>query len=237
MLTDTELAEKFAIILSLLDERQRRLVLAAEARSLGYGGITRVARASGMSRFTIQKGMAELEEPGIPRDRIRRAGGGRKGTRRQDETLWADLEALIEPDSRGDPMSPLRWTCKSTRQLAEALNQQGHQVSRNIVAALLHDADYSLQANRKTLEGSHQPDRDAQFRYINDQTKTFLAHGWPVVSVDAKKKELGGLLRMAVRPGVRKASRNGSMSTIFRIRSTGRRSRMACMLSDGIKGG
>jgi DNA-binding phage protein len=192
MLTDAELTEKLATILPLLDERQRRLVLAAEARSLGYGGITRVAHASGVSRFTIQKALDQLDEPQITTDRVRQGGGGRKSRRNQDTTLWADLEALIEPDTRGDPMSPLRWTCKSTRQLADALRQRGHQVSRNIVADLLRKADYSLQANRKTLEGSHHPDRDAQFRYINDQTKAFLAQGLPIVSVDAKKKELVG---------------------------------------------
>ncbi len=130
-----------------------------------------------------------------PTDRIRRAGGGRKKTRDRDPSLPADLEALVNPDTRGDPMSPLRWTCKSTRQLAAALNQCGHHVSEHLVRDLLHEAGYSLQANAKTLEGSRHPDRDAQFRYLNDQIKARLAQGLPVVSVDTKKKELVGVFK------------------------------------------
>jgi hypothetical protein len=192
MSDDTLLAQKFAAILPHLNEKQRRLILAAEARSLGHGGISRVARASGISRATIQKALQEVNRPDTPPDRIRRVGGGRKKTRDRDPSLLADLEALVNPDTRGDPMSPLRWTCKSTRQLAEALNQHGHQVSEHIVRDLLHEAGYSLQANAKTLEGSRHPDRDAQFRYLNDQIKVRLAQGLPVVSVDTKKKELVG---------------------------------------------
>jgi len=192
MSDDTLLAQKFAAILPHLNEKQRRLILAAEARSLGHGGISRVARASGISRATIQKALQEVNRPDTPPDRIRRVGGGRKKTRDRDPSLLADLEALVNPDTRGDPMSPLRWTCKSTRQLAETLNQQGHQVSEHIVRDLLHDAGYSLQANAKTLEGSRHPDRDAQFRYLNEQIKVRLAQGLPVVSVDTKKKELVG---------------------------------------------
>jgi hypothetical protein len=143
----------------------------------------------------MQKAMDELEEPATTNNRLRRVGGGRQARRTQAETLWADLAGLIEPDSRGDALSPLRWTCKSSRQLAEALNQQGHQVSRNLGAALLDEADYSLQANRQILAGSDQPDRDAQFRSSNDPTKTFLAHGWPVVWVDAKKNALVGTVK------------------------------------------
>jgi transposase len=191
MSDDTHLAQKFAAILPHLNEKQRRLILAAEARSLGHGGISRVARASGISRATIQKALQEVNRPDTPPDRIRRAGGGRKKTRDRDPSLLADLEALVNPDTRGDPMSPLRWTCKSTRQLAEALNQHGHQVSEHIVRDLLHEAGYSLQANAKTLEGSRHPDRDAQFRYLNDQIKVRLAQGLPVVSVDTKKKNGG----------------------------------------------
>jgi hypothetical protein len=192
MSDDTLLAQKFAAILPHLNEKQRRLILAAEARSLGHGGISRVARASGISRATIQKALQEVNRPDTPPDRIRRVGGGRKKTRDRDPSLLADLEALVNPDTRGDPMSPLRWTCKSTRQLAETLNQHGHQVSEHIVRDLLHEAGYSLQANAKTLEGSRHPSRDAQFRYLNDQIKVRLSQGLPVVSVDTKKKELVG---------------------------------------------
>jgi hypothetical protein len=195
MSDDILLEQKFAAILPHLNEKQRRLILAAEARSLGHGGISRVARASGMSRATIQQALQEVDRPGPPTDRIRRAGGGRKKTRDRDPSLPADLEALVNPDTRGDPMSPLRWTCKSTRQLAAALNQCGHHVSEHLVRDLLHEAGYSLQANAKTLEGSRHPDRDAQFRYLNDQIKARLAQGLPVVSVDTKKKELVGVFK------------------------------------------
>src|SRR6266508_3355588 len=189
---DTVLAEKFAAILPHLNERQRRLLVAAEARALGRGGILRVARASGISRPTIQSALRELAQPALTPNRVRRPGGGRKKARASDPTLLADLEALVEPTTRGDPMSPLRWTCKSTRQLADALKERGHQVSHQLVAELLRAADYSLQAPLKTLEGTHHPDRDAQFRYLNDQITLFLSHHQPVVSVDTKKKELVG---------------------------------------------
>jgi len=190
---DLLLGQKLAAILPYLNEKQRRLLLATEARSLGRGGISRVARASGVSRPTIQKGMDELDYPTTAR--IRQVGGGRKKSREHDPTLVGALEALVDPDSRGDPMSPLRWTCKSTRQLAQALNQQGHMISARVVRALLHEAGYSLQAPAKTVEGRNHPDRDAQFQYLNDQIKTFLAQGLPVVSVDANKKELVGAFK------------------------------------------
>jgi transposase len=188
MSDDDLLREKFAAILPHLNEKQRRLLLAAEARSLGHGGISQVARASGVSRATIHRALHE-QEPAVT-ERVRRAGGGRKKAR--DPRLLAALEALVSPQTRGDPMSPLRWTCKSTRQLAAALQQQGHQVSERLVRDLLHEAGYSLQANAKTREGSRHPDRDAQFHYLNEQLKTFLEQGLPVVSVDTKKKELVG---------------------------------------------
>ena len=192
MSDDTRLIQKFAAILPHLNEKQRRLILAAEARSLGHGGISRLARASGISRTTIQKALREANRPDTPPDRIRPARGGRKKTRDREPSLHSDLEALVNPDTRGDPISPLRWTCKSTRQLAEALKEHGHHVSEHSVPDLLHEAGYSLQANAKTLEGSRHPDRDAQFRYLNDQIKVRLAQGVPVVSVDTKKKELVG---------------------------------------------
>jgi hypothetical protein len=182
-----------------LNEKQRRLLLATEARSLGRGGISRVARASGVSRPTIQKAIDALDHPTT--GRIRHVGGGRKTSREHDPTLVGDLEAMVDPDTRGDPMSPLRWTCKSTRQLAQALNQHGHTVSERLVRALLHEAGYRLQAPAKTVEGRHHPDRDAQFQYLNTPIKTFLAQGWPVVSVDAKKKALVGAFKNGGREG------------------------------------
>jgi len=189
---DLVLAKKLAMILPHLNEKQRRLMLAVEARTLGRGGITRVARASGVSRPTIRKAMQELTGPSTDPSRVRKVGGGRKRTSERDPGVIPTLEALVDPDTRGDPMSPLRWTCKSTRQLARALTDQGHPVSQNVVAGLLHDLGYSLQAPAKRLEGSQHPDRDGQFSYLNEQVKAFLAQGSPVVSVDAKKKELVG---------------------------------------------
>jgi hypothetical protein len=192
---DARLAEKYASLLPYLNERQRRLYLAVEARAFGHGGVIRVARATGISRPTIQQGLRELSGPVTAPDRVRQPGGGRKRLTERDPTLLSDLEALVDPDTRGDPMSPLRWTCKSTRQLAAALAGAGHQVSHTVVAELLDQAGYSLQAPAKTLEGHQHPDRDAQFRYLNEQVKTSLGAGQPVVSVDAKKKELVGTFK------------------------------------------
>ncbi len=189
---DQALVAKFGTILPQLNERQRRLVLAAEARALGRGGVTRVARAAGVTRPTIHAALQELDQPAPPSGRVRQVGGGRKARCVHDPTLLAELEALIDPLTRGDPMSPLRWTCKSTRQLATALVGRGHQVSHQLVARLLHDLEYTLQAPRKTREGSAHPDRDAQFGYLNEQVSSALAVGLPVVSVDCKKKELVG---------------------------------------------
>jgi hypothetical protein len=192
---DGELKEKVSALLPYLNERQRRLFLAVEARALGHSGVARVARVSGVSRPTIQQGLRELTGSVALPERVRRVGGGRKPLVERDPTLLADLEALVDPDTRGDPMSPLRWTCKSTRQLAGALRGSGHRVGYRTVAALLDQAGYSLQAAAKTLEGKQHPDRDAQFHYLNDQVKAFLAAGQPVVSVDAKKKELVGAFK------------------------------------------
>jgi DDE family transposase len=191
---DAPLAEKFAALFPHLNERQRRVCAAAEARTLGHGGIARVARAAGLARPTIYQGLRDLDQPPLP-GRVRRAGGGRPAARARDPELLAALDALIEPDARGDPASPLRWTCKSTRQLAATLTAQGHPVSHSTVADLLRAAGYSLQAPRKTLEGSAHPDRDAQFRYLNERTKAFQAAGLPVISVDTKKKELVGAFK------------------------------------------
>lgn len=156
------LARVFEALAGALDERTRRLVAAAEAKALGFGGVSIAARASGLSRGTVIRGMAELQAaPKLPRaQRIRREGAGRKRTADRDATLNRDLEALVEPVTRGDPESPLRWTCKSVRQLAAELTRMGHRVSHRIVAELLHEMEYSLQANRKTLEGSSHPDRE-----------------------------------------------------------------------------
>ena len=182
----------FAVLWPHLNERQRRLLLAAEARHLGRGGVTRVAVAAGVSRQTVHQALHELEAPPGQPGRVRRPGGGRKKTVAKDPGVVADLEALVDPQTRGDPMSPLRWTCKSTRQLALALAGTGHHVSHRLVAALLHQQGYSLQAAVKTREGSEHPDRDAQFHYLNDQAQAFVKAGWPVISVDTKKKELVG---------------------------------------------
>jgi hypothetical protein len=194
-MADTEaLARKFEVLARVLDERTRRLVAAAEAGAIGFGGVTVVAQASGLSRGTVIRGIAELKTAPKPTrgQQIRRKGAGRKRTVDQDATLKRDLEALVEPVTRGDPESPLRWTCKSVRQLAAELKRMGHQTSHRMVADLLHQMDYSLQANRKTLEGSSHPDRDAQFHHISDKIGEFQAARQPVISVDTKKKELVG---------------------------------------------
>jgi len=182
--------QRFASLEPFLDERLRRLYAAAEAKAFGYGGVSSVARATGVSRRAISIGLQELGAPAASTIKhIRKPGGGRKQTVDKDATLVHDLEQLVEPDSRGDPESPLRWTCKSVRQLAEQLNRQGHQVSHRLVAELLQDLGYSLQANRKTREGAAHPDRNAQFEQINDEVRAYQSAGQPVISVDTKKKE------------------------------------------------
>jgi transposase len=176
-----------------LDERARRLTVAAEAKAVGFGGIAIVARVTGVSRETIRRGLEDLEAPAEAHvDGIRRPGGGRKKTVDVDLTLKEDLEKLLNPTVRGDPESPLRWTSKSVRHLSEELKRMGHRASRRIVADLLHALGYSLQGNRKTLEGSSHPDRDAQFEKINRQAQEHFATSDPVISVDTKKKELVG---------------------------------------------
>jgi hypothetical protein len=175
-----------------LNERSRRMVAAAEALEMGYGGVSLVSRACGLSRVTITKGLAELRATPLPENRIRRAGAGRHKLERRDPELPGLLESLVEPLSRGDPESPLRWTCKSTRTLAGELVHRQHPISHEKLAQLLREMGYSLQGNRKTEEGEDHPDRDAQFRHINREVRRALAQGWPVVSVDTKKKELVG---------------------------------------------
>jgi hypothetical protein len=186
------LAAKCESVLPHLDERQRRLWLGAEAQALGRGGVSVVARAAGVSRPTVRRGMAELAGGAAPSVRVRGPGAGRKRATDTDAGLMKALDRLVDPVTRGDPESPLRWTCKSTRQLAGALSEAGHRVSAWTVGQLLHELDYSLQANAKTREGKQHPDRDAQFRYINDHVRRFLRTGDPVISVDTKKKELVG---------------------------------------------
>ncbi len=191
---------KYKALAPTLTERARRIWAATEARAAGWGGITGVVRATGISYSTIQRGLQELKRKrSLAPGRIRRPGGGRKKTVDKDPTLVADLEGLVEPTASGDPMSPLRWTSKSVRQLAASLQGMGHRVSRQLVAELLAAAGYSLQANRKTREGTSHPDRDAQFRYINQQVRRFQAATQPVISVDTKKKELVGDFKNAGR--------------------------------------
>jgi len=189
------LTQKLSAILPHLDERQRRLVLGAEANALGRGGVTLVARAARVSRPTVRRGVADLNAlPSAMLGRVRLPGAGRKKTTEVDPGFSAALDALVDPATRGDPESPLRWTCKSTRQLAKVLTETGHPASSWTVAQELHRLHYSLQANAKAKanEGSQHPDRDAQFNYINDEVRRFLAAGDPVISIDTKKEELVG---------------------------------------------
>ena len=183
---------------SLLNERGRRLWAAGEAKGLGWGGISLVARAIGLSRTTIRTGIKEInaisegKAPVFEANRVRRSGGGRKSLEEKDSTLIPDLEKLLEPMTRGDPESALRWTCKSTLKLAAELKKGGHKIGARKVSYLLNQLGYSLQSNRKTKEGGLHKDRNAQFEYINNQTQLYQSRGQPVISVDTKKKELIG---------------------------------------------
>ena len=198
---------KYQALRPVLDEKVRRRWAACEAMAIGWGGITAVAEATGLSRPTIRAGLAEVrggasdaeEDPDAERQRLRQVGGGRRRVTESAPGLLKALQALLEASTRGEPQSPLLWTSKSTRHLAAALAQQGHQVSHHTVARLLEDLHYSLQANRKTQEGSSHPDRNAQFEHINKQVQAFQKRGQPVVSVDAKKKELIGDFKNAGR--------------------------------------
>jgi hypothetical protein len=197
---------KYRVLVARLDEATLRLWAAVEARSIGRGGVTLVARVTGLSRTTVYAGLAELDAaeqataageevvmaPAPQARRVRAPGGGRKKLVDRDETLLSDLDALVDPTSRGDPESPLRWTCKSTTRLAEELQQQGHQVSQRTVCDLLAQLNYSLQSERKTREGAQHPDRDAQFHYIAQKVAAYQSERQPVISVDTKKKELVG---------------------------------------------
>jgi Rhodopirellula transposase DDE domain len=199
MADEKQIARRFALLASEMDERMRRLFAAAESLTLGYGGISMVSRATGVSRRAIDAGIKELKRArGVGKSRspakgrVRKKGGGRKRNVVKDGTLEGDLERLVDPVTRGDPESPLRWTCKSVRKLAEELQRLDHEVSHTLVAELLQAKEYSLQANSKTIEGASHPDRNAQFEYISGKVKQYLGSGQPVISVDTKKKELVG---------------------------------------------
>jgi len=196
--TISQVRAKYQALAPIMNEKMRRHWAASEAIAIGWGGISAVARATGLSQTTIQAGIKELQQPSsLANDpdaeaRLRRPGAGRKALQETDRRLKRDLEKLLEASTLGSPTSPLRWTSKSSRQLSDELESQGHQVSYRTVTRLLHEMDYSLQANRKTKEGRQHPDRDAQFERINNQVLAFQRRGQPVISVDAKKRELIG---------------------------------------------
>ena len=193
MISESAIREKYRTLAPALNERQRRLWAGTEAIHLGFGGMAIVIRATGLSYLTVARGMREASQgSSLPVERVRNAGGGRKPTVGVDPELRRVLESLVEPLTRGDPESPLRWTCKSTRKLAKELKSQGYTISHATIASLLLDLGYSLQGNRKTREGSKHPDRNAQFEYINKQAGAALDAGQPAISVDTKKKELVG---------------------------------------------
>ena len=201
---ESKIAEKYEALRDVMDEQLRRLWAATEARALGYGGVSTVARAVGLTRPTITAGMKELGDarglaPLAPKDRVRRIGAGRPRSTDSDVGLRPALEELVEPATRGHPMSPLRWTCKSVRTLASELTRQGHPVSHQTVSEVLQQSGYSLQVNRKTREGAGHPDRNAQFEHIARRAKEFQQRGQPVISVDTKKKELVGDFKNAGR--------------------------------------
>ncbi|HUB10889.1 MAG TPA: ISAzo13 family transposase [Acetobacteraceae bacterium] len=202
MIDEAAVALRYAALAPVLDERGRRRFAAAEAQTAGRGGVLALTRITGLARSTIDRGLRELagtaaREAGS--GRVRRPGGGRKKLTETDPTLLADLQNLVEPTTRGDPMAPLLWTSRSLRNLADALQVMGHRIKHNVVADLLRQLDYSLQSNRKTREGSNNPDRDAQFEYINSQMKAALTAGQPAISVDTKNKELVGDFKNAGR--------------------------------------
>ena len=196
VIDETAIAARYQSLAPLLDERARRLMAGSEALAIGRGGVAAVSRATGLARTTVARGVADVREgERLEQGRVRRPGAGRPPIEQRDPTLRADLEALIEPTTRGDPESALRWTTRSVRNLAAELRRQGHTVSHQTVSELLHAMGYSLQANRKVLEGTDHPDRDAQFRHISEAVQLQLSLGQPVISVDTKKKELVGPFR------------------------------------------
>jgi len=223
MIDETGIRERFAAVSPHLDERGRRLLAAAEARTAGYGGIVAVSRATGIARSTIGRGLADLRaSEGLAAGRVRRQGGGRKPLTQSDGGLLAALSALVEPQARGDPMSPLRWTAKSLRGLSSELRAQGHPISHTVVGEQLQKLGFSLQANRKTLDGTNHPDRDAQFVHIDRAVKAALAGHEPVISVDTKKKELVGDFRNGGREWRPKGSPQEVRVHDFLIKELGR---------------
>jgi hypothetical protein len=197
MIDETAIRSRYELVRSGLDERARRLLAAAEARAAGYGGVSAVARATGIARSTIDRGLKDLEALDRVPPKVRRPGGGRRSLTRTDLTLLEDLRRLLEPATVGDPMRPLMWVSKSHAKLAAALRLMGHEVSASRIPKLLELLCYRRQVNRKTKEGSHHPDRDAQFEHINKQAMAFQAAGQPVISVDTKKKEMIGAYKNA----------------------------------------
>src|SRR5437868_72589 len=206
-LTAAAMRAKYRSLSTKLDERSLRLCAAADAKMLGYGGVSFVAKAARLSRTTLYSGTSKSSsgEGSVP-GRIRRPGGGRKSTTERDETLLEDLDRLLDPVTRGDPMSPLRWTCKSTPKLAKELKALGHEISQATVWRLLDELDYSMQSNRKSREGGSHSDRNAQFEFINSSVKEFLRRGLPAISVDTKKKELVGEFKNAGQEWEKKGS-------------------------------
>ncbi len=224
----TGVREKYQALSPILHEKARRCWAACEALSLGYGGISLVATATGLSRPTIRRGISEIQAGDLGRDdthpadlRIRHAGGGRYSLAEADPHLLRDLGA-VDPATRGDPMSPLLWTCKSTRNLADVLTALGHDLSHQTVGRLLTDLGYSLQSNRKTEEGKDHPDRDAQFEQINGRVRRFQRRGQPVVSVDTKKKEIVGNYKNSGREREPKGRPRGSNPRTSRTRNWAR---------------
>ena len=200
MIDESAIFQRFSALEPVLDERGRRRLAAAEALTAGHGGVAAAARATGVARSTIGRGLKELRSDAVIDPlRVRRPGAGRKPMTSTDASLVDDLRSLVEPDARGDPQSPLQWTCKSLSKLAAGLCSMGHSIGRTLVGELLHKLDYSLQSNRKTLEGTGNPDRDAQFKHINQRVAEALATGEPAISVDTKKKELVGNFKNAGR--------------------------------------
>src|SRR3954470_6572785 len=223
MIDAVGIRQRYAALSSILDERGRGLLVAAEAKAAGYGGIAAVWRATGVATSPMGRGLRELAEaPALTAGRVRRAGGGRKPAVAADPDLMRDLKALVEAAARGDPEGPLRWTCKSLRRLADALQARGHRISRTLVGELLHGLGFSLQANAKTHEGLSHPDREAQFAFIDAKVKAALAAGEPVISVDAKKKELVGNFKNGGRAWRPKGSPEAVRVHDFLIKELGR---------------
>lgn len=214
---------RFELLAEVMDERSRRLLLGAEAECLGYGGVSVVHRETGVSRRAISEGIKDLRDPSrLPEGRVRRKGAGRKKTSEKDPTIKKDLDLLIEPATCGDPESPLKWTSKSVRKLTDELKKMGHKTNRTTVAELLHEMGYSLQANKKNIEGTTHPDRNAQFEYINSRSKEYLRKKQPIISVDTKKKELVGRFKNSGRELRPKGEPEEVLVHDFIIRDLGR---------------